>query len=474
MVAAHHAAIDQVIDCVEDRVLATRVGHGGVSAVTTRGAVAASFDHPDTRSGDPNLHTHLVVANRVQGPDGLWRAIDAQPLFAAAVTLSETYDALVTDELARRLPVSFGWRDRGERRTPAFEVDGIDDRLLALFSTRSAAISTHLQDLVTAFTVEHGRGPSRIETTRLRQTATLATRPVKKAHSWSGLFTSWGQRAAALTGRAPRDLIADAIDGHYTRPLRSTDIGAGSHRDLAALAIVGVQERRSTWNAWNLEAEIARLTKPLTMASPRDRARLHAAVLKQAVTQCVPLHDQQVITDRWAGMRLRWTSAAILDAENHLLQVAQVGAGPAVEPRLAELIAEGAMTPGIMSGGRVLAADQAAAMRQVCASGRALEVLVGPAGSGKTATLAAIRTAWTHSEHTGTVIGLAPSATAAQELQMALAVRCETTAKWLYETTGPGGQARLGAIAALDLDLTTDATGTAPAPATSSCSGAEP
>ena len=461
IVVAHHAAIDQVLEMVEHRVLATRVGHAGLTTVATRGAVAAAFDHPDTRSGDPNLHTHLVVANRVQGPDRVWRAIDAQPLFAAAVTLSETYDALVTDELARRLPVAFGWRDRGERRTPAFEVDGIDDRLLALFSTRSAAISTHLQDLVTAFTVEHGRGPSRVETTRLRQTATLATRPAKKPHAWSELFTSWGQRASALTGRSPRDLIAAAIDGQYTRPLRASDIGPVSHRDLAALAVVGVQERRSTWNAWNLEAEIARLTKPLTMATPKDRARLHAAVLKEAVMQCVPLHEEQIGVDRWTGMRLRWTSTAILDAEAHLLEVAQVGTAPRVHPRIAELAEQAFSQPGALPGSGIgpLAPDQAAAMVQVCTSGRALEVLVGPAGSGKTATLTAIRAVWNTAQWTAGVVGLAPSATAAQQLSMTLGVRCETTAKWLHETTGPAGQARLAAITALDLDLTTAATG---------------
>ena len=135
--AAHHAAVAQTVGVLESRVAATRVGYGGATRVTVRGIVAAAFDHPDTRLGDPNLHTHVVVANRVQAADGVWRTLDGQQLFAAGVALSETYDALVSDELARRLPVTFGWRDRGARRTPAFEVDGIDDQLLALFSTRS-------------------------------------------------------------------------------------------------------------------------------------------------------------------------------------------------------------------------------------------------------------------------------------------------------------------------------------------------
>lgn len=114
--AAHHAAVDQVIDVLEARVAATRVGRAGATRVGVKGIVAAAFDHPDTRTGDPNLHTHVVVANRVQAADGTWRTLDGQLLFAAGVALSETFDALLADELSRRLPVQFRWRDRGSGR----------------------------------------------------------------------------------------------------------------------------------------------------------------------------------------------------------------------------------------------------------------------------------------------------------------------------------------------------------------------
>ncbi len=42
-----------------------RVGRAGSRQVTTRGMIAAAFDHWDTRAGDPNLHTHVVIANKV-------------------------------------------------------------------------------------------------------------------------------------------------------------------------------------------------------------------------------------------------------------------------------------------------------------------------------------------------------------------------------------------------------------------------
>jgi conjugative relaxase-like TrwC/TraI family protein len=521
--AAHHAAVTQTLEILEARVAATRIGPGGRTRVPVRGVVAAAFDHPDTRHGDPNLHTHVVVANRVQAADGQWRTLDGQLLFAAGVAMSETYDALVADVVARRLKVGFGWRDRGARRTPGFEVDGIDDQLLALFSSRSRDITSHLHDLVTDFHAAHGRGPTRVETIRLRQTATLATRPAKTAHAWSDLLTSWAQRARAATGREPRDLLAAALEGTYSRPLLARDIGHESRRDLAALAVVGVAERRSTWNAWNLEAEIARLTKHLRLASPADRAALHAAVVALAVQDCVALDSVTAVTDSryaptpqpahsvsdyvaglaesvtdsvagtsadragragtqarpsdagfpsglaagggWEAMARLYTSPAILAAEARLLDAATAGAGPSVDAATVEGIVaaltvdddhplDDAFDRKVRLAGLArLSPDQAAAVAQVCTDGRAVQGLVGPAGTGKTTTLKVIARVW--GRHAGTglegraVIGLAPSATAAAQLSQALRIPCETTAKWLHETTGPAGRERAALLADL-------------------------
>ena len=95
--------------------------------------VAAAFDHWDSRASDPNLHTHVVVANKVQGPDGAWRSPGRQDVHAADVTVSELYDALLADEVARRLRCDVvdarprgasqpGLRDRRRRRRPAGRV----------------------------------------------------------------------------------------------------------------------------------------------------------------------------------------------------------------------------------------------------------------------------------------------------------------------------------------------------------------
>src|SRR5690606_18862993 len=85
-----------------------------------------------------------------------------------------------------------------------------------------------------------------------------------------------------------------------------------------------------------------------------------------------------------------------------------------------------------------LAADQADAVAHVATSTTRVDVLVGPAGTGKTTTLAALKAVWEQEHGRGAVVGLAPSATAAGELGHALVIGCENTAKWLYESAGPG------------------------------------
>ena len=55
-------------------------------------------------------------------------------------------------------------------------------------------------------------------------------------------------------------------------------------------------------------------------------------------------------------------------------------------------------------------------MARIALSGRMIDVLVGPAGAGKTTAMNALRRAWEAEHGTGSVIGLAPSAVAAQAL----------------------------------------------------------
>jgi conjugative relaxase-like TrwC/TraI family protein len=477
---AHRAAVDHCLHLVEADALFTRIGAGGAAQVPVRGAVAAAFDHWDTRTGDPNLHTHLVLANKVQGLDGRWRSIDAKALYAAAVAVSEVYDCLIADAVTREVGTNWSLRDRGERRSAAFEIDGVDDVLLAEFSTRATQVQASLRDLLADFRATKGRDPGRPEMLRLRHLATRKSRPVKQLRPLPELLADWRRRAQALLPEQAGRLVARVLRADV-QSVRFDDVGDEVLHCLAGSVVGAVMERRATWTRWNLIAEAARASKTLRLTSASDRVRLVERVAQLAIEQhCLqltppdltPLVADFARADGASAFRRHrseiFTSPTILDAEARLLAAAATTGGPRVdETVVARSVAEGGASVGV-------ATDQRAALRAIATSGRVVDVLVGPAGSGKTRTLQAIRDAWENGYGPGMVVGLAPSATAANELAAALGIGCENTAKWVHETTGPAGRDRAAKLQqVLGIRATAVARRDAAAVARIDCAGAD-
>jgi hypothetical protein len=87
---AHQAAVKDALGFIEKHALFTQTGPHGIRQVNVRGLVATAFTHRESRAGDPDLHTHVAVANKVQTLDGRWLSIDGRVLFKAKVAASET------------------------------------------------------------------------------------------------------------------------------------------------------------------------------------------------------------------------------------------------------------------------------------------------------------------------------------------------------------------------------------------------
>ncbi len=68
------------------------------------------FTHRDSRAGDPDLHTHVAVANKVQTRDGRWLSIDGRVLFKVNVAASEIYNTALEQHLRDTLGVRFAAR----------------------------------------------------------------------------------------------------------------------------------------------------------------------------------------------------------------------------------------------------------------------------------------------------------------------------------------------------------------------------
>ena len=108
---AHETAVADCLAWFEQNVAFTRTGDRGQAQIDTQGVIAAQFHHWDSRAGDPDLHTHVAISNKVQGVDGKWRSLDGRTIFAAAVSVSERYNTRIEDELRSRLGVEFTERN---------------------------------------------------------------------------------------------------------------------------------------------------------------------------------------------------------------------------------------------------------------------------------------------------------------------------------------------------------------------------
>ena len=262
------------------------------------------------------------------------------------------------------------------------------------------------------------------------------------------MLRDWHQRATALLPE-PIDHVVHRILNRGTQ-FQLNAVDDQVVRSLAAATVDAVMQRRSTWTRWNLLAEAARASKTLRVATPADRLQLLERVAQTAIDEhCLQLTPPDLVplvaafarADGTSVFRRHrgevFTSPIILAAEDRLLTAAAtVSAGPRLDDaNVARVLATSAP-------GTELAVDQRVAVATIATSARLLDVLVGPAGSGKTTTLRALRTVWEDKQGPGSVIGLAPSATAAAELAASLGIGCENTAKWLHETQGPAARQR--------------------------------
>jgi RNA polymerase sigma factor (sigma-70 family) len=103
---AHDAAVAQALGYLEREAGEVRRGRDGVDRLPGGGFVAAAFRHRSSRAGDPQLHTHVLVANMTRGADGRWSALDGRQIYLQAKTAGTLYQTVLRYEL-RRLGLEF-------------------------------------------------------------------------------------------------------------------------------------------------------------------------------------------------------------------------------------------------------------------------------------------------------------------------------------------------------------------------------
>ena len=123
---AHGKAVERTLAWVERRAVETRMRNpdgGGMVRAGEQKAVIATFTHETSRGLDPQLHTHAVIANMVQGEDGRWRTMANERLYSSKMLIG----ALYRSELARELG-NLGYGIEKTHADGRFEIAGRQPR----------------------------------------------------------------------------------------------------------------------------------------------------------------------------------------------------------------------------------------------------------------------------------------------------------------------------------------------------------
>lgn len=432
----HDEAVRDVLGWVEQQVMFTREGRDGIRQVDVRGMIAASFTHRDARSGDPDLHTHVAISNKVQTTSGRWLALDGRVLFKATVAASERYNTRIETLLTQRLGVKFTERAQDDPRKRAVrEIVGVPSDLAQVWSSRRVAIEGARDELVARFVAEHGRHPSPVEMVKLAQQATLDTRDAKhEPRSEADQRAVWRTEAeGVLGGPETVDRVLQMVQQAGASRVPTT----GTVDEIAASVIARLEQSRARWQVWHVRAEVERQLR----GSDVDPARVDALVetitdtaLRAVSTplrpdDSVPVPGELTRADgtsvyEVAGARL-YTSPRILSAEQRLVDAASQFGGLALAPETVNMALLESMANGL-----TLNPAQAQMVRDFACSGRLLQLAIAPAGSGKTTAMKVLSQAWT--SQGGRVVGLAPTAVAGKGLGEQIDGMSDTLASLTY------------------------------------------
>jgi conjugative relaxase-like TrwC/TraI family protein len=202
VVEARAEALQVGIRYLEAHGIGVRRDHNGVDRHHVRGGLlAVAFEHRLSRAGDPQFHTHVLVQNATQGPDGRWTALDSDRLYAHLMAADHLYLAAERAALTERLGVRWGSVDE---RSGAAEIVGLNDRaLIERFSKRSEQIDHWL--------VEQG-----LSGIKASSAAAVATRaPKDHAESEQSVYQRWTRELAEqgwASGSSPRSAAVSAAD----------------------------------------------------------------------------------------------------------------------------------------------------------------------------------------------------------------------------------------------------------------------
>jgi AAA domain/TrwC relaxase len=141
-----------------------------------RSWVIGSFRQHTSRDGDPQLHVHNLVLNKVETErDGRWRKLDSRSLYRFQGAAAAIAAAVMETALTREFGVAWVPRADGHGR----EIAGISQELIDAFSSRRQAITADARAVAAEREAQTGRRPDARQMYRIQKDIAYRTRAAK-------------------------------------------------------------------------------------------------------------------------------------------------------------------------------------------------------------------------------------------------------------------------------------------------------
>ena len=425
VLAAHERAVDSSLVFLHDHAAFTRMGAGGVFQVDSEGFLAAAFTHRTSRAADPQLHTHVLVANKVRAEDGRWRSLDARELFEHQKAAGMLYKAALRAELTTTL----GVRWTGVDENGIAEIEGVPRVLVEAWSSRRKAVEEMGSQLVAEREADLGRQLSPSERATAYQFAAYRTRApkVESDTPTAELSARWRDEARSW-GQEPEQWLASVL--RHEPAQDSLDRVA-----IVRATIERLQSNKATWG----RSDAVEVLSTLVTSSNADEVRglvdeLAEVVLRNdavcSLAAPLPAEVPEVLRRRDGMTQIerhgatRFITKETLRAEGRVLESVANGidAKAAIVP---------SRTVNDVLSESTLGEDQRRAVQELLTGGERVALLVGPAGAGKSRALDTAREGWERAGYR--LVGIAPSAMAASVLHEEAGIAPETLARFLLD-----------------------------------------
>ena len=416
---AHARAVRSVMGWAEERFATTRMGAGGQEKVATGKLLYAMFHHDLSRALDPQIHTHVVIANATRTTDGKWKAYDSLPLWKQSALFGAAYHAELRAELTK-----LGYRTEITDPTKhgQFEIVGLPRDVVEAFSIRALQIRAKAAEL--GITSQRGLGA-----------VAERTRDAKGVGDADTARALWAEKAlvhgtaigavvdAARAAHRPRSLL-DTVRGWGENLLSRVTHAFGPKPEPMMTGADKLARGAPLADAYSVAAGVRHLTERAASFEPRDLLKASLGMAEHGATvRGIEARIDQLVATRTLiqardataqGRPGEWLTTRDVVATEKAIVAAAADARGRAAPVMGADAARDALAAAAEARGFKLADEQLRAGTAVLAGTDRVQLIQGDAGSGKSTLFLFLREIV--EGRGGQVLGLVPQNKLKEEL----------------------------------------------------------